>query len=201
MDRVDHVPRLCIPAEAGARSERKRLGAFDRRGIVRDQEEPRRGIGAGELTHLSQLRQGADVEDRYVWTVSAQHDSNPPVLHIGSDNQETRIALNQLAQSPGEEIVEVGEDYGDGGLGRHRAAQAWASAYVFIDSNHRKGEPRLTSSSPATPPKTTLSGGRTGRPPASACKAWLVSCLQSSSQQRCCCPRRPPLTTARLTPR
>jgi hypothetical protein len=116
VDRVDHIPRLCIPAEAGTRSERERLRALDRRGIVPEQEESCRGIGAGELAHLSQLVQGADVEDRHVWTVSAQHNSGSPVLHIGGDNQETRIAVDQLAQPPGEEIVEVGEDYGDGDL-------------------------------------------------------------------------------------
>jgi hypothetical protein len=116
MDRVDHITRLCIPAEAGARSERKRLSALDRRGIVPEQEDSCRGIGAGELAHLSQLGQGADVENRHVWMVSAQHDSDSPVLDISSDNQETQIALDQLAQPPGEEIVEVGEDYGDGGM-------------------------------------------------------------------------------------
>jgi hypothetical protein len=116
MDRVDHITRLRVPAEAGAGSERKRLCALDRRGIVPEQEQSCRGIGTAELAHLSQLRQGADVEDRHVWTVSPQHDSDSPVLHIGSDNQETRIAIDQLAQPPGEEIVEVSEDYGDGGM-------------------------------------------------------------------------------------
>jgi hypothetical protein len=114
MDRVDHITRLRIPAEAGARSERKCLRALDRRGIVPEQEQSCRGIGAAELAHFSQLVQGADVEDRHVWTVSTQHDSDSPVFHVGSDNQETRIALDQLAQPSGEEIVEVGEDYGDG---------------------------------------------------------------------------------------
>ena len=103
-------------AETGARSERKRLRALDRRGIVPEQEQSCRGIGAAELAHLSQLRQGAEVEDRHVWTVGPQHDSDPPVLHISSHNQETRIVLDQLAQPPGEEIVEVGKDYGDGGM-------------------------------------------------------------------------------------
>jgi hypothetical protein len=116
MDRVDHIPRLGVPAEAGARSKRERLRALDRRGIVPEQEQSCPRIGADELAHLSQLGQGADVDDRHVWTVSAQHDSDSPVLHIGSDNQETRIALDQLAQPPGEEIVEVGEDYGYGGM-------------------------------------------------------------------------------------
>ena len=116
MDRVDHITRLCIPAEAGTRPERKRLRALDRRGIVPEQEQPCRGIGAGELAHLSQLGQGADVENRHVWTMSAQHNTDSPVLHISSDNKETRIAIDQLAQPPGEEIVEVGEDYGDGGM-------------------------------------------------------------------------------------
>jgi hypothetical protein len=116
MDRVDHITRLCIPAETGARSERKRLRALDRRGIVPEQEQSCRGIGTAELAHLSQLHQGAEVEDRHVWTVSPQHDADSPVLHIGSDNQETRITLDQLAQPPGEEIVEVGKDYGDGGM-------------------------------------------------------------------------------------
>jgi hypothetical protein len=116
MDRVDHITRLCVPAEAGARSERERLRALDRRGMLPEQEEPGRGIGVAELAHLSQLRQGANVEDRHVWTVSAQHDSDSPVLHIGSDNQETRIALDQLAQPPGEEIVEAGENYGNGSM-------------------------------------------------------------------------------------
>ncbi len=116
MDRVDHITRLCIPAKAGARSERKRLRALDRRGIVPEQKQSCRGIGTAELTYLSQLRQGAEVEDRHVRTVSPQHDSDSPVLHIGSDNQETRIALDQRAQPPGEEIVEVSEDYGDGGM-------------------------------------------------------------------------------------
>jgi hypothetical protein len=116
MDRVDHITRLCIPAEAGTRPERKRLRALDRCRIVPEQEEPGLGIGAAELAHLSQLVQGADVEDRHVWTVSAQHDPDSPMLHISSDNHETRVAVDQLAQPPGEEIVEVGEDYGDGGM-------------------------------------------------------------------------------------
>jgi hypothetical protein len=116
MDGVDHITRLGIPAEAGARSERKRLRALDRRGIVPEQHQPCCGIRAAELAHLSQLRQGAEVEDRHVRTVSPQHDSDSPVLHIGSDNQETRITLDQLEQPSGEEIVEVGEDYGDGGM-------------------------------------------------------------------------------------
>lgn len=116
MDRVDHITRLRIPAEAGAGSERKGLRALDRRGIVPEQEQSCRGIGAAELAHLNQLVQSANVEDRHVWTVRAQHDSDSPVFHISSDNQETRIALDQLAQPPGEEIVEVGEDYGDGSM-------------------------------------------------------------------------------------
>ncbi len=85
-------------------------------GFVPEQEQSCRGIGAGELAHLGQLHQGAEVEDRDVWTVSPQHDADSPVLHIGSDNQEARITLDQLAQPPGEEIVEVSEDYGDGGM-------------------------------------------------------------------------------------
>ncbi|HTA97807.1 MAG TPA: hypothetical protein VK730_09215 [Solirubrobacteraceae bacterium] len=116
MDRVDHITRLRVPAETGARSERKRLRALDWRGIMAEQEQSCRGIGAAELAHLSQLRQGTEVEDRHVWTVSPQHDSDSPLLHVGSDNQETRIALDQLAKPSGEEIVEVGEDYGDGGM-------------------------------------------------------------------------------------
>jgi hypothetical protein len=83
---------------------------------VPEQHQPCCGIGAAELAHLSQLRQGANVEDRYIWTMSPQHDSDPSVLHIGSHNEETRITLDQLAQPPGEEIVEVGKDYGDGGM-------------------------------------------------------------------------------------
>jgi hypothetical protein len=116
MDRVDHITRLGIPAETGARSERKRLRALDGRGIVSEQEEPGRGIGASELAHLSQLGQGANVEDRHVWMVSAQHDADSPVLHVSGDNKEARIAIDQLAQPPGEEIVELGEDYGDRGM-------------------------------------------------------------------------------------
>ena len=116
MDRVDHITRLRVPAEAGARTERKRLRALDWRGIVPEQEQSCGGIGTAELPDLSQLHQGAEVEDRHVWTVSPQHDADSPVLHIGSDNQETRITLDQLAQSPSEEIVEVGKDYGDGGM-------------------------------------------------------------------------------------
>jgi hypothetical protein len=116
MNRVDHITRLCVPAEAGARSEREQLRALDRRGIVPEQQESCRGIGAAELAYLGQLRQGSDVENRHVWTVSAQHDSDSPVLHVGSDDCETRIALDQFAQPPGEEIVEVGEDYADGGM-------------------------------------------------------------------------------------
>jgi hypothetical protein len=116
VDRINHITRLRVPAEAGAGSERKRLRALDWRGIVPEQKQSCRGIGAAELADLSQLHQGAEVEDRDVWTVSPQHDADSPVLHIGSDNQEARITLDQLAQTPGEEIVEVSEDYGDGGM-------------------------------------------------------------------------------------
>jgi hypothetical protein len=116
MDRVDHITRLRIPAETCARPERKRLCALDWRGIVPQQEDPGRGMGVGELAYLGQLGQGADVEDRYVGMVSAQHDADSPWLHISSDNAEARIAIDQLAQSSGKEIVEVGEDYGDGGM-------------------------------------------------------------------------------------
>jgi hypothetical protein len=116
MDRVDHITRLRISAETGARPERKRLRALDRRGIVPQQEDPGRGVGAGELAHLSQLDQGAEVEDRHVGMVSAQHNADSPWLHISSDNAEAWIAIDQLAQPSGKEIVEVGEDYGDGGM-------------------------------------------------------------------------------------
>ena len=116
MDRVDHVTRLCIPAETGTRSERERLGALDRSGIVPEQEEPGRRIGVAEFAHLSQLGQGANVENRHVWTVSAQHDADSSVLDISIDNQKTRIAIDQLAQPRGEEIVEVGENYGVRGI-------------------------------------------------------------------------------------
>jgi hypothetical protein len=108
VDCVDHITRLRVPAEAGAGSERKRLRALDRGGIPPEQEQPCRGIGATELADLSQLHQGAEVEDRHVGMVSAQHDSDSPVFHIGSDDKETWITLDQPAQPPGEEIVEVG---------------------------------------------------------------------------------------------
>ena len=77
------------------------------------------GCSALELSHLGHLGQGADVEDRYVWTVGAKDDRDAPVLHVGGDDRKARIALDQLAQSSGQQIVEAGEDDGDGGLRRH----------------------------------------------------------------------------------
>ncbi len=61
-----------------------------------------------------------------------------------------------------------------GGIGRPRRGPARMSSSAAVE---RKGEPRLTPVSPTAPPKITRLGGRTGRPSASACKAWLVCLL------------------------
>jgi hypothetical protein len=113
MDSVDHVPRLGVPAEAGARPKRKQLRTLDGRGIASEQDQASGRIAGTELPNLSRLPQSANVENRHVWTVSAQHDIDAPVIHVGSDDRETWIALDQLAQPSGKEIVEMGEDYGD----------------------------------------------------------------------------------------
>ena len=114
MDRVDHIPRLGVPAKTGARAKRKQLCALDTRWIAPEQDQASSRIAGAELPNLSWLPQGADVEDRHVWAVSAQHDTDAPVLHVSGDDRETRIALDQLAQPSGKEIVEMGKDYGDG---------------------------------------------------------------------------------------
>ena len=77
-------------------------------------------MGAAQLTDLGQLPQRADVEDRHIRAVSAQHDTDAPVLHLGGEDREARIALEQLPKPSGEEIVEVGDDDRDGGMWRHR---------------------------------------------------------------------------------
>jgi hypothetical protein len=114
MDRVDHVPRLSVPAETSARPKREQLCPLDRRAIASEQDQASGRIAGAELPNLSRLPQAADVEDRHVRMVSPQHDTDAPVLHVGGEDRETRIALDQLAQPSGKEIVEMSEDYGDG---------------------------------------------------------------------------------------
>ena len=41
------------------------------------------------------------------------------MLHVCGNEHETWVVLDQLAQSTGEEILEAGEDDGDGSLWRH----------------------------------------------------------------------------------
>src|ERR1700733_7852318 len=159
MDRVDHITRLGVPAEAGARSKCERLRTLDRRGIAPEQDKSSPRIAGAELPDIGQLSQGAGVQDRHVWAMSAQHNSDPPVLDVGGDDRETRIALDQLVQSSGKQIVEVGDNYGDWGMRQHERPGV-GSACVFIGSRERKGERHLTPCSPATPPKITPSGGR-----------------------------------------
>jgi hypothetical protein len=51
--------------------------------------------------------------------VSPQDHGESPVLYVGGDDRKARIALDQLAQTSGEEIVEVGDYDGDYGSWRH----------------------------------------------------------------------------------
>src|SRR5580698_6586466 len=103
MDRMDHIARLGVPAEAGARPKCEQLRTLDRRGIVPDQDQSSRRTGVAELPDLGELPQGADIEDRHVWTVGPQHDGDSPLLDVGGDDHKTWIALDQSAQSSGKE--------------------------------------------------------------------------------------------------
>ena len=113
---------------------------------------------AAELPDLGELVERADVEDRHVRAVGAQDDRDSPVLHVGGDDREARVALDQLAQSSAEEIVKAGEDDGDGGLGGHGRSKPAGVAVYLIGETERKGEHRLTRSSPANSPQDHPSG-------------------------------------------
>src|ERR1017187_4734426 len=119
MDGIEHVARLCVAAETGTRSEREQLGAFGRGEVICEQDQSGRGVPAAELPDLDQLRQGISVKDRHVWMVGLQDDGESLLHHVGGDDRKARIALDQLAQSSGEEVVEVCEYNGDCGSWRH----------------------------------------------------------------------------------
>ena len=69
-----------------------------------------------ELPHLGELDERAHVQNGHIWAVRAQHDGDPRVLHLGGDDAEVGIALDQLAQASREEIIKAGEHNGDGGM-------------------------------------------------------------------------------------
>jgi hypothetical protein len=110
MDRVDHVSRLDVPPEAGARPECDHLRALDGAGIAAEQDQVCARMAGTELSDLSRLLQRTRVEDRNGWTVSAQHDLDAAVFHVCRDNREARITSDQLVQASGEKIVEVAEN-------------------------------------------------------------------------------------------
>lgn len=120
MDRVEHVARLRVPAKNGACSEREHLGAFHHRRAVREQNQSGGRMAAAELPDVGQLGQGASVEDRHTRLMGTKDDGDSAVLHAGGHDRKARIALDQLSQPSGEEIVELGKDDGEGGLWRHR---------------------------------------------------------------------------------
>ena len=138
------LPRQALAPNASSCAHSTGAGSFA------EQDQASGRIAGAELADLGQLSQGAGVEDRHIRTVRAQHDADPPVLHVGGDDREARIALDQLAQSSGEEIVEVGEDYGYGGMWRHRRPRRGPARYVLIGST---APARVSRASPPPPPQ------------------------------------------------
>jgi hypothetical protein len=119
MDRVEHVARLRVAAQTRTRSKREQLSAFGCGEIVCEQDQSGPGVPAAELSDLDQLGQRASVKDRHVWMVGAQDDGESPLFHVGGDDRKAWITLDQLAQSSGEEIVELSNYNGDCGSWRH----------------------------------------------------------------------------------
>src|SRR5437764_9882097 len=186
VDGVQHVARLGVLAQTRACSEREQLRALGHRGAVGEQDELGRWMCARELADLVEPDQRACIEDRYVGGVRLKDDGKPAVIDLGSDYLEAGVALDQLAQAPGEQILEAGESDGDGGLERH-----WLIAP--IGTKARKGEPHLTRIYPAATPPDHPRGMATSVPFGPTRETWPAFSSARYSQRRCSSrPRRWP---------
>jgi hypothetical protein len=112
--RVEHVARLRVPSQAGARTEREQLRTLDARELVGQQDQASRGIGDAELAHLGELDESANVENRDVGTMRTQDHRDPPLLDVLGHDRKAVISAEKLAQAPGEQVVKAPDDDGDG---------------------------------------------------------------------------------------
>src|SRR5437764_426297 len=197
VDGVQHVARLGVLAQTRACSEREQLRALGHRGAVGEQDELGRWVCARELTDLVEPRKRACIEDRYVGSVSLKDDGKPAVIDLGRDYPESGVALDQLAQTPGEQVLEAGESDCDGGLERH-----WLIALIGMKAD--KGEPRLTRVYPAATPLDHPNGMTTRVPFGPPRETWPAFSSARYSQRRCSSrPRRwlAPIGTRAITAR
>ena len=163
MDRTEHVARLGVGAQACARTEREQLSALLRRRIGSEQDQVSCRVAAAQLPDLGELGHRADVENRHIGMVGAKEHGNARVPDVRGDDRETRIGLDQPAQTSGKEIIEAGNDNTDGS----------GKAIRTISTRCRASSPRSTCSSSTTteavhldpPPPQSLTKVNAATPP------------------------------------
>ncbi|MEJ7714949.1 MAG: hypothetical protein WKF40_04280 [Thermoleophilaceae bacterium] len=117
VDGVHDVPALRLLGQAGGGPEGEHLVALGRRRAIGQYDQARLGEGLVELEYLGGAGQRAEVQDgdvRRVLMDGAFHRrrGNP----VGQQLQ-VRVFGDQVGQTEGDEILELGEDHAD--VARH----------------------------------------------------------------------------------
>ena len=119
VDGGQDVTGLGISSETGARSEGEQLRAFRSRGMDREQDQPSVWVATTEIADVSERREGVGIEDRHPRAVGAKHHFKTCVLYAAGDDLQAGIAVEHRAQAAGQEVLEVGDDHGDGRGSEH----------------------------------------------------------------------------------
>jgi hypothetical protein len=109
VNRVEHVTRLSLARQAGARAERHQLGGLGAREVPPEQHEARGGMARAEVADLGRLGERHDVEEGDVGMMRLQDDRDALVLSDDGDYLEARIGVDQLAQTGTEKVTERSE--------------------------------------------------------------------------------------------
>jgi len=110
--RVQDVPRLRGPAQAGRGAEGEQLGALGAGEVVGHQHDLGGGVCGRERAHLRRAAQRSMVDDRNARTGRAQERRQLGRGHPVGDQLEARVVLDQPSQPAREQILELA--YGDG---------------------------------------------------------------------------------------
>ena len=159
MDCVEHVARLGVAAEAGARAEGEELGCLGGGQAVCEQDQPCLRVLDAELADLGEIGQRSGVDDQHVRAVGPQALRQAFVGNVLRHDRHGRVVGQQRLKAKCEQVIETGDRDRDGracGHGRGRAREA------PVPATSARRRPRVSPASPVAhpvaPPRFPLLG-------------------------------------------
>ena len=77
-----------------------------------------------QLAKLGGARQRAEVDDRHVGLLRAEHAREPRVLDAVGDQLEARVLIDQRVESAGDDVLELGDRDSNGCAGHDHRGEA-----------------------------------------------------------------------------